>query len=71
MIPMNQQKNYINKLDTKANIVPLCPNCHKKLHHAKSEIVYPLIERLLADRKDILSQSGLTVDLDELKTYYQ
>lgn len=71
LIPMNQQKNYINKLDTKANIVPLCPNCHKKLHHAKSEIVYPLIERLLADRKDILSQSGLIVDLDELKTYYQ
>lgn len=68
---MNQQKNCINKLDTKANIIPLCPNCHKKLHHAKSDIVYSLIERLLADRKYVLSQSGLTVEPDELKAYYQ
>mgnify|MGYP002643284831 CR=1 FL=1 len=70
LIPLNQQKNFINKLDTKANIIPLCPNCHKKLHHAKSDVVYPLIERLLQERKDILAQSGLTIDIDRLKKCY-
>lgn len=33
IIPLSQQCNYKKSLDVEANIVALCPNCHKKIHH--------------------------------------
>jgi len=44
VIPMYQQKNYEFTLDSVDNIVSLCPNCHREIHHSdnKKEILEKL-----------------------------
>jgi len=37
IVPMYQQKNYSFKIDDINNIVSLCPNCHKEIHHADNK----------------------------------
>lgn len=59
IIPMAKQKRFENRLDTKANLVPVCPLCHRKLHHGKKEDIDILLEDLLAKHYDALIQSGL------------
>lgn len=77
LIPMGQQHCFKNKLDTRANLVPVCPLCHRKLHHGKKSEVAALITTLFNARFDSLSQSGLSVTKDGtplteslLKTFY-
>jgi len=36
LIPIGNQGSYPFSLDVTANIVALCPNCHRRLHHGKS-----------------------------------
>jgi len=33
LVPMGKQSSYNYSLDIHANIVSLCPNCHRILHH--------------------------------------
>lgn len=70
LIPLNQQKNFPYKLDTKANIVPLCPNCHRMLHHGRFEDIEEILKDLYDKRIDALTQSGLSISFDDLVSYY-
>jgi hypothetical protein len=77
LIPVGQQSNFINKLDTKANLVPVCPLCHRKLHHGKKSDVDMLLAKLFAERSSLLIQSGLDktnngtpLTEDLLKSFY-
>lgn len=70
LIPLNQQKNFKYKLDTKANIVPLCPNCHRMLHHGRFEDIESILKELYDKRKNALEQSGLNISFDDLISYY-
>lgn len=71
LIPLNQQKNFKYKLDTKANIVPLCPNCHKMLHLGRIEDIEPILQKLYDDRKENLVKSGLIISFTELLELYK
>lgn len=71
LVPMDKQRLYKYKLDTKANIVPLCPNCHRMLHYGKFVDIEPILSKLYNDRKDILFLSGIDVTEDQLKSYYR
>lgn len=64
LIPVVQQSNFINKLDTKANLVPVCPLCHRKLHHGRKHEVDMLLAHLFAERSSLLIQSGLDKTTD-------
>ncbi|MGL4999965.1 MAG: HNH endonuclease [Cetobacterium sp.] len=33
LIPMNAQDSFKNSLDVLGNVVSLCPNCHRMIHH--------------------------------------
>jgi hypothetical protein len=70
LIPLNRQKDFTNKLDTKANIIPVCPNCHRKLHHGRIEDIEPLLKELYENRKNALKLSGIEISYNDLKDCY-
>jgi len=70
LIPLACQNNglFEHSLDVIANIVCLCPTCHRKLHHGK-EIKQDL--KILYDkRKQKLSASGIDVSFETLLELY-
>lgn len=71
LIPLNQQRNFKYKLDTKTKIVLLCPNCHKMLHLGRIEDIKPLLKKLYDDRKVNLTKSGLDISFDKLLELYK
>ena len=69
LIPFANQDYYDNSLDCAANIICLCPNCHRKLHHGKN--IVEELKKLYSDRKDKLEKSGIKVSFDDLLKYYE
>jgi 5-methylcytosine-specific restriction protein A len=59
LIPMSQQDNYPVSLDVEANIVALCPTCHRKIHLGTTEEVDEMRNMLLGKRRDRLEKAGL------------
>ncbi|WP_161625583.1 HNH endonuclease [Cyclobacterium qasimii] len=52
-IPIKFQHLFGDPLDNLVNIVALCPNCHRGIHHAVVEHKYELIENIYAKRTQI------------------
>ncbi len=71
LIPLEWQSEFTYKLDTRANLVPLCPLCHKLIHYGRLEDKRPILTRLYNERKDALKESGLDITLDELIRFYE
>ncbi len=71
LIPIRFQSKFANKLDTDANLVCVCPLCHRKLHHGNEKDVNDMLSFLYNDRKDVLKASGLSITLNELIGFYQ
>ncbi len=69
LIPISAQEYFENSLDVDANIVSLCPICHRKLHHGKE--VETELKTLFDDRIALLKQSGINITFSELKKYYK
>lgn len=70
LIPLSRQADFKYKLDTKANIIPLCPNCHRMLHHGRIEDIEPILKKLYEQRIELLRQSGLDISFEKLKSFY-
>jgi 5-methylcytosine-specific restriction protein A len=70
LMPLKQQRSYDYNLDIPENIVALCPTCHRKFHHAKSEIKEDLLTTVYMHRKAKLKTSGLTYTLPQLLNSY-
>lgn len=51
LIQLAYQDEYENSLDVSSNIVSLCPNCHRLLHHAHIDDKRELLNSLLENRK--------------------
>jgi len=76
LIPIGQQKNpvYLDQdigLDVRANIVSLCPNCHRILHHGLEASWKPIVNRLLLARTAQLAQKGIVVTKADLERFYR
>lgn len=70
LLPMNHQGDFSYSLDVPGNIVALCPNCHREIHHAKAGRKKNLLKSLYDIRKASLEKYGLYFDLAKLlKTY--
>lgn len=68
LIPMKAQDDFEKTLDTPANIVSLCSNCHNLLHYgAEFENV---LEKLYEERATRLKNVELEISFEELKKYY-
>ena len=69
LIPMGAQDDFGVSLDVDANIVSLCPNCHRKLHHGANTEGDLL--NLFNQRKKLLEKSGIQISFEDLKKYYE
>lgn len=54
LIPVSEYYNFSYSLDVYENIVSLCPNCHKLIHHGKLVDKKRLLRKFYLERKDIL-----------------
>ena len=74
LIPRKYQQLYYDELhiniDCVQNIVALCPNCHRTLHHSIFEEKEEILKRLYELKKEDLMSIGIDITLDELISYY-
>lgn len=70
LIPINQYAEFENDVDVRANIISLCPTCHRKLHSGMKADVDEMLEMLHDKRIDRLKKVGLGITIDELKYIY-
>ncbi len=60
-----------NDLDIMENIIPLCPNCHRKLHNAEESVVAKMLRVIYENiDKKAWIRKGIFVDIDTLCSFY-
>jgi len=69
LIPLFAQDYFEYSLDVDANIICLCPNCHRKLHYGDN--VNEELKRLYDSRNEFLNKSGILISFDELLILYK
>lgn len=65
MIPMKKQPVFAASLDVYANIVCLCPVCHRLLHYGLASNKKELLDRMYETRIDRLVNSGIKLSKDD------
>lgn len=71
VIQMENAKLFNNSLDVIENVIPLCPNCHRKIHNAENKEVAKMLKIIYNNLdKKALIQKGIFVDLDTLSSFY-
>lgn len=70
LIPMNAQQDFEYSLDVVGNVISLCPNCHKKIHHSTPDEVEIMLKKFYNERKNILEKYGIGISFEELKKLY-
>lgn len=68
LIPLSFQDRFEYSLDVGANIISLCPSCHRLLHYGAEARIQ--IEKLYYNRIERLQKCGLYVSLEELLDMY-
>jgi len=68
---MDVQKEFRSALDHENNIVSLCPNCHRRLHHAISDEKKDTLKYLYKKRKKDLEIAGIHLSMERLISYYE
>ena len=58
-IPMRLQPRFDHSLDVYANIVCLCPICHRRIHHGTQEDRRRMGQQIYVARADRLASSGI------------
>lgn len=66
-IPMRAQKMFNASLDVYANVVCLCPICHRLLHYGINEEKKILIDQIYYKRADRLANSGLRLSREDFE----
>lgn len=67
-IPMRQQPHFDNSLDIYANLVCLCPLCHRRIHYGLKDDRISLIRQIYSCRADRLAKSGIVLSQQEFVT---
>jgi 5-methylcytosine-specific restriction protein A len=70
LIPVSRQQDFNARLDVPENIVALCPNCHRLLHHGVSGAKRQTLTALQKARDAGLGGRGITVTSQQLLSYY-
>ncbi len=65
LIPMSRQSEFGTSLDVYANIVCLCPTCHRLMHHATAKEKKYAMEALFEKRSERLVKSGIDISKKE------
>jgi len=70
LIPLQYHEDFHFSLDVPANIVALCPNCHKMIHLGEKNDVLELLHILYEQQKEKLVESSLNITLEDLEFMY-
>lgn len=71
IIPISKQDNFEHSIDLPANIVPLCPNCHRQIHHSNYDLKSKMLEKLYTEERiQNLKERGIVLELKTLQDYY-
>jgi len=71
LVPMEFQVQFPWSLDVAANIIPVCPNCHRLLHNATQTEKAELLTVLFDERKHRLTEQGILLSLERLFAFYE
>ncbi len=73
LVPLRvSEESFINfDLDVPANIISLCPTCHRMMHNGTVNDINEAIEKLYNKRSGRLKKVGLDITSDELKSIYK
>lgn len=64
-IPIKEQQHFNVSLDVYANIVCLCPICHRLLHYGVDNDKKIILNKVYQDRADRLANSGIKLSQEE------
>lgn len=64
LIPLSLSEMFSVSLDVEANIVSLCPNCHRCFHYAAKDMKKQMIQLMNQKRKERLEKSGIMITED-------
>ncbi len=70
LVPIQLQPRFFYSLDIEANIVALCPICHRRIHHATNEEKREIITKLYNDRIERLKKCNIYIELEDLINFY-
>lgn len=68
LVPLAYSELFNSSLDVEENIVSLCSTCHNQIHYGQG--AEPLIRKLYAKRKELLSEAGIELSEQELLEMY-
>ncbi|QHA36929.1 DUF3578 domain-containing protein [Rossellomorea marisflavi] len=71
LIPIRFQSDFIWSLDVPGNIVSICPNCHRQIHHASKTERELMIRELYKNKADELNDFGIAVTYESLIKMYE
>lgn len=71
LIPLEYHEEYEDSLDVEANIVALCPSCHRRIHLAVYDEKINLIDTLFEQRINRLLKCNLKLTKENLYRYYK
>ena len=69
LIPLCYQDDFEYSLDVEANVVSLCPNCHRRLHYGDDNS--ELLRELYESRKERLKKCGIEISFAQLLLMYR
>ena len=64
-VPMKYQDKFEHSLDVYANVVCLCPICHRLLHYGVETAKSTVLNKLYYERADRLAASGIRISKDD------
>jgi 5-methylcytosine-specific restriction protein A len=70
LIPLKYQSNFDTNIDTRHNIVSLCPNCHRSIHHSDTSTKRQIIETLYNKKINNLNDIGIYIEIEQLHEMY-
>ena len=71
LVPLKYHSDFEVSLDIPANIISLCPNCHRKLHFGQLSEIKPILKQLLEKRFKRLECCRIKINYEQLIGYYK
>lgn len=68
VLPMKYQDKFNHSLDVYANVICLCPTCHRLLHYGISSEKMNVVNKIYYDRVGRLEVSGLKLTITEFRS---
>lgn len=70
LVPMKYQGGFDVNLDREAQLLALCPTCHRQIHHGTDEEKENMLRKLFYDRREKLEAIGIEIGFKELRKMY-